>query len=109
MRYAEIRRRPAALDSHPFVADIAMPATAFPDFERLMQDRQDIRLLGLLPRGLSCRDRVSYSPPPLPPRRGASGGVNGTKHIATPPVTTVRYSHPPGAEIRCRTLPCSIG
>ena len=45
MRYSEIRRRPAAPDSHPFVADIAMPAAAFPGFERTMRERRDVRLL----------------------------------------------------------------
>jgi hypothetical protein len=45
MRYSEIHRRPAAPDSHPFVADIAMPPPAFPGFERLMRDRRDVRLL----------------------------------------------------------------
>ncbi len=45
MRYAEIRHRPAAPDSHPFVADITMAPTGFRGFERLMQDRPDVRLL----------------------------------------------------------------
>ncbi len=45
MRYFEIRRRPAAPDSHPFVADIAIAPAAFRGFERLMQDCGDVRLL----------------------------------------------------------------
>lgn len=50
MRYSEIRRRPAAPDSHPFVADIAIAPAAFPGFERLMQDRPDVRLLSRVDR-----------------------------------------------------------
>ena len=45
MRYSEIRRRPAAPDSRPFVADITMAPAAFRGFEHLMQDRGDVRLL----------------------------------------------------------------
>jgi hypothetical protein len=45
MRYREIVRRPATTDSHPFVTDITMAPTAFDDFERSMEERQDVRLL----------------------------------------------------------------
>jgi hypothetical protein len=45
MRYSEIRARPAATDSHPFVADITIHPTAFDEFERLMQIWHDVRLL----------------------------------------------------------------
>lgn len=45
MRYSEIRQRPAAPDSHPFVADVSLNLTAFYNLERLVQSRSDIRLL----------------------------------------------------------------
>jgi hypothetical protein len=45
MRYREIVRRPATTDSHPFVTDINTDPAAFDDFERVMKDREDVRLL----------------------------------------------------------------
>ena len=45
VRYSEIRARPAAPDSHPFTADIAIAPAAFDHFERAMEDRHDVRLL----------------------------------------------------------------
>ena len=45
MRYREIQRRPAAPDTHPFTADIAIAPTEFSAFERLMLDRPEVRLL----------------------------------------------------------------
>ena len=45
MRYSEIRARPAAPDTHPFVTDIAVAPAAFRGFERRMQDHPEVRLL----------------------------------------------------------------
>ncbi len=45
MRYSEIRARPAAPDSHPFTADIAVNPATFDNFERLMQGRPEVALL----------------------------------------------------------------
>jgi hypothetical protein len=45
MRYREIQARPATTDTHPFVTDITIRPTAFDDFERSMEGRQDVRLL----------------------------------------------------------------
>ncbi|MBL6082431.1 hypothetical protein JMJ56_31170 [Belnapia sp. T18] len=45
MRYSEIVRRPAAPDTHPFVTDITIAPAAFDNFERVMEDRGDVRLL----------------------------------------------------------------
>jgi hypothetical protein len=45
MRYREIVRRPATTDAHPFTTDIAIHPATFGDFERAMEDRQDVRLL----------------------------------------------------------------
>lgn len=50
MRYSEIRARPAAPDSHPFVTDIAIDPAEFSTFERLMQDRPEVRLLARIDR-----------------------------------------------------------
>lgn len=50
MRYREIRARPATTNSHPFVADITLVPTAFDDFERAMEDGQDVRLLARIDR-----------------------------------------------------------
>ena len=61
MRYAEIRRRPAAPDSHPFVADITMAPTAFPGFERRMRDRPDVRLLCRVDRPDAVEVHVAYA------------------------------------------------
>jgi hypothetical protein len=45
MRYHEIARRPAAPETHPYVVDIAIDPADFRKFERLMQDRPEVRLL----------------------------------------------------------------
>jgi hypothetical protein len=45
MRYHEIARRPAAPDSHPFTADIAVNPATFDDFEQAVEDRPEVRLL----------------------------------------------------------------
>jgi hypothetical protein len=45
MHYREIVRRPATTDAYPFVVDIAIRPAAFDEFERAMEDRDDIRLL----------------------------------------------------------------
>ncbi len=50
MRYHEIHRRPAAPDSHPFTADITIDPTELSTFERLMQDRPEVRLLARIDR-----------------------------------------------------------
>lgn len=50
MRYSEIRQRPAAPCTHPFVADVTLNLTAFDNFERLVEGRPDIRLLWRLDR-----------------------------------------------------------
>jgi hypothetical protein len=47
MRRREIRARPAAPDTHPFVTDITMVPTAF---YRAMEDRLDVRLLARIDR-----------------------------------------------------------
>jgi hypothetical protein len=45
MRYHEVQRRPAAPDTHPFVADMTMTPAAFDDFERATEHQRDVRLL----------------------------------------------------------------
>jgi hypothetical protein len=45
MRYCEIASRPAAPESHPYVADITIDPAEFSTFERLMQGRREVRLL----------------------------------------------------------------
>lgn len=50
MRYNEIRARPAAADTHPFVADIAVAPATFAGFERAMEHRPDVRLLARIDR-----------------------------------------------------------
>jgi hypothetical protein len=45
MRYSEIASRPAAPDSHPYTTDISIDPAEFSTFERLMQDRPEVRLL----------------------------------------------------------------
>jgi hypothetical protein len=50
MRHREVRARPATTNSHPFMADLIMVPTAFRDFERAMEDRQDVRLLARIDR-----------------------------------------------------------
>jgi hypothetical protein len=50
MRYSEICARPAAPDSHPFTADIAVNPATFGKFERTMEDRRDVRLLARIDR-----------------------------------------------------------
>lgn len=50
MRFSEIRARPAAPDTHPFVADIPVDPAAFAGFERAMEHRRDVRLLARVDR-----------------------------------------------------------
>jgi hypothetical protein len=45
MRYCEIAARVAAPDTHPYVADITIDPAEFSTFERLMQDRPEVRML----------------------------------------------------------------
>ena len=45
MRYSEIRARPAAPDSHPFTADIAVGPAEFNNFERAMDNHLEVMLL----------------------------------------------------------------
>jgi hypothetical protein len=45
MRYREIQARPATTDAHPFVTDITIAPTSFDDFERAIEQRDDVRLL----------------------------------------------------------------
>jgi hypothetical protein len=61
MRYREIVRRPAAPDTHPFVTDITMTPAAFDDFERAMEDRQDVRLLARIDRPDHCLVHIGCS------------------------------------------------
>jgi hypothetical protein len=50
MRYCEIAARPAAPETHPYVADITIDPAEFSTFERLMQDRPEVRLLARVDR-----------------------------------------------------------
>ena len=50
MRYHEIISRPAAPDSHPYTADISLDPADFSAFERLMQERPEVRLLARVDR-----------------------------------------------------------
>ena len=61
MRYSEIRARPAAPNTHPFVTDITIVPAAFDDFERAMEDRQDVRLLARIDRDGRCLVHVGCS------------------------------------------------
>jgi hypothetical protein len=45
MRFSEIRARPAAPDTHPFVTDLTIAPAALDDFERAMEDRPEVTLL----------------------------------------------------------------
>lgn len=45
MRFHQIRRRPATTECHPFVVDVTVHPDTFSDFERLMEMRQDVRML----------------------------------------------------------------
>jgi hypothetical protein len=50
MRYCEIASRPAAPDSHPYTTDISIDPAEFSTFERLMQNRPEVRLLARVNR-----------------------------------------------------------
>jgi hypothetical protein len=50
MRYCEIAARPAAPDTHPYVADICLYPAEFSTFERLMESRREVRLLARVDR-----------------------------------------------------------
>jgi hypothetical protein len=50
MRYCEIAARVAAPDTHRYVADISLDPTEFSTFERLMEDRPEVRLLARVDR-----------------------------------------------------------
>lgn len=45
MRYHQIKSRPAMSNSHPFVTDIVISPSAFGNFERAMEGREEVRLL----------------------------------------------------------------
>ena len=45
MHLHEIQHRPATTDAYPFVADVIIDPTAFDEFERAMEEREDVRLL----------------------------------------------------------------
>jgi hypothetical protein len=45
MRYCEIAARVAAPDTHPYVADISIDPSDFHEFEGVMENRPEVRLL----------------------------------------------------------------
>ena len=60
MRYSEIRARPAAPETHPFVADIIIHPANFDDFEREME-QHDVRLLARIDRRDHCLVHIGCS------------------------------------------------